>query len=121
MWAGTRTAWDSSFRSSRREPFSRPAATPPWGSGRRRRSVPSSHVPSASWWRWSETAVSDRTRRSSRSEEHTSELQSRGHLVCRLLLEKKKILKRVLPQGLLFQFDLGSIPGTAGDDGDPID
>src|SRR5437870_11424518 len=28
------------------------------------------------WYRW-------------RSEEHTSELQSRGHLVCRLLLEKK--------------------------------
>src|SRR5690625_532025 len=27
-----------------------------------------------------------------RSEEHTSELQSRGHLVCRLLLEKKKKL-----------------------------
>src|SRR3989442_7419910 len=26
----------------------------------------------------------------SRSEEHTSELQSRPHLVCRLLLEKKK-------------------------------
>src|SRR5690625_6819513 len=25
-----------------------------------------------------------------RSEEHTSELQSRGHLVCRLLLEQKK-------------------------------
>src|SRR5690625_6452909 len=25
-----------------------------------------------------------------RSEEHTSELQSRGHLVCRLLLEKEK-------------------------------
>src|SRR5207253_4832682 len=32
------------------------------------------------WWRASRT----------RSEEHTSELQSRGHLVCRLLLEKKK-------------------------------
>src|SRR5690625_6541629 len=30
------------------------------------------------------------TARNSRSEEHTSELQSRGHLVCRLLLEKKK-------------------------------
>src|SRR5690625_6476257 len=32
-----------------------------------------------------------------RSEEHTSELQSRGHLVCRLLLEKKKrnTLKRI--------------------------
>src|SRR5690625_6092269 len=28
--------------------------------------------------------------RGTRSEEHTSELQSRGHLVCRLLLEKKK-------------------------------
>src|SRR5437870_10680967 len=28
--------------------------------------------------------------RQTRSEEHTSELQSRGHLVCRLLLEKKK-------------------------------
>src|SRR5439155_6808470 len=27
----------------------------------------------------------------SRSEEHTSELQSRGHLVCRLLLEKKNV------------------------------
>src|SRR5437660_6166565 len=30
------------------------------------------------------------TSRRTRSEEHTSELQSRGHLVCRLLLEKKK-------------------------------
>src|SRR5437870_9837113 len=29
-----------------------------------------------------------------RSEEHTSELQSRGHLVCRLLLEKKKHASR---------------------------
>src|SRR5690625_5101608 len=29
-----------------------------------------------------------------RSEEHTSELQSRGHLVCRLLLEKKKNKKK---------------------------
>src|SRR5437870_5999539 len=31
-----------------------------------------------------------------RSEEHTSELQSRGHLVCRLLLEKKKKTSIVL-------------------------
>src|SRR5690625_5022895 len=30
-----------------------------------------------------------------RSEEHTSELQSRGHLVCRLLLEKKKMQFRL--------------------------
>src|SRR5437660_8526150 len=29
-----------------------------------------------------------------RSEEHTSELQSRGHLVCRLLLEKKNTTNR---------------------------
>src|SRR5690625_2446199 len=29
-----------------------------------------------------------------RSEEHTSELQSRGHLVCRLLLEKKNKKKK---------------------------
>src|SRR5690625_6463255 len=28
-----------------------------------------------------------------RSEEHTSELQSRGHLVCRLLLEKKNKIR----------------------------
>src|SRR2546429_3831621 len=32
---------------------------------------------------------------SSRSEEHTSELQSRLHLVCRLLLEKKKKISLV--------------------------
>src|SRR2546429_6000723 len=30
-----------------------------------------------------------------RSEEHTSELQSRLHLVCRLLLEKKKYMIRI--------------------------
>src|SRR2546422_8398372 len=33
-----------------------------------------------------------------RSEEHTSELQSRLHLVCRLLLEKKKSKKPQLPK-----------------------
>src|SRR5690554_7483113 len=32
-------------------------------------------------------------RNGQRSEEHTSELQSRPHLVCRLLLEKKNIMK----------------------------
>src|SRR5699024_12112811 len=35
-------------------------------------------------WRWKNNRPSDR------SEEHTSELQSRFDLVCRLLLEKKK-------------------------------
>src|SRR5215813_15322629 len=33
---------------------------------------------------------------SARSEEHTSELQSRPHLVCRLLLEKKKKPRKTL-------------------------
>src|SRR5207253_6054414 len=36
----------------------------------------------------------EKTVSSARSEEHTSELQSRGHLVCRLLLEKKKKKKK---------------------------
>src|SRR2546429_3462116 len=35
--------------------------------------------------------------RKTRSEEHTSELQSRLHLVCRLLLEKKKLLSLRTP------------------------
>src|SRR2546422_4940029 len=35
-------------------------------------------------------------RRARRSEEHTSELQSRLHLVCRLLLEKKKNMETTL-------------------------
>src|SRR2546422_1209629 len=33
----------------------------------------------------------EQAHRAQRSEEHTSELQSRLHLVCRLLLEKKKV------------------------------
>src|SRR2546429_6451135 len=46
-------------------------------------------APRASMSSW--TTSSDRkTESEDRSEEHTSELQSRLHLVCRLLLEKKK-------------------------------
>src|SRR5438876_4421557 len=42
--------------------------------------------------RWSRSLkTSPALRRTRRSEEHTSELQSPVHLVCRLLLEKKKI------------------------------
>src|SRR5687768_18083047 len=46
----------------------------------------------ACWNRWSVAAAtgSGEPRSPPRSEEHTSELQSRLHLVCRLLLEKKK-------------------------------
>src|SRR2546422_8369283 len=40
------------------------------------------------------TVASAGLERGSRSEEHTSELQSRLHLVCRLLLEKKKKTKK---------------------------
>src|SRR5437660_7267105 len=52
-----------------------------------------------SWWRAGRAARSAANRvhvpplllaEAARSEEHTSELQSRGQLVCRLLLEKKE-------------------------------
>src|SRR2546429_5692322 len=36
-----------------------------------------------------------------RSEEHTSELQSRLHLVCRLLLEKKKVYSDLIAQATI--------------------
>src|SRR2546422_1132155 len=39
---------------------------------------------------WQERASANGPKAEIRSEEHTSELQSRLHLVCRLLLEKKK-------------------------------
>src|SRR5258707_13967149 len=48
--------------------------------------------PRAHSWRRSGCAV---RWRASRSEEHTSELQSRQYLVCRLLLEKKKKINRI--------------------------
>src|SRR5688572_31801627 len=41
--------------------------------------------------------------RTSRSEEHTSELQSQSNLVCRLLLEKKKKLN--ITEDIVSQFD----------------
>src|SRR2546430_7313056 len=44
----------------------------------------------ASAQRWLRVAARGAASRGSRSEEHTSELQSQSNLVCRLLLEKKK-------------------------------
>src|SRR5258708_29509114 len=41
------------------------------------------------YWRWKSRSLGGRPQ-IDRSEEHTSELQSPDHLVCRLLLEKKK-------------------------------
>src|SRR5947209_20540459 len=57
-------------------------ALPIWDQDRRSRPVPEL---------WSRRRDS---RLRPRSEEHTSELQSRQYLVCRLLLEKKKIRKQ---------------------------
>src|SRR5690554_7270320 len=45
-------------------------------------------------WNHDEVLVSSLIEALLRSEEHTSELQSRPHLVCRLLLEKKKKKKK---------------------------
>src|SRR3712207_8351543 len=47
-------------------------------------------VPAATANTSAPAATPARPARASRSEEHTSELQSRQYLVCRLLLEKKK-------------------------------
>src|SRR2546429_2605447 len=44
-----------------------------------------------------------------RSEEHTSELQSRLHLVCRLLLEKKKTIAAVM----IFSFTVPVSPSDS--------
>src|SRR2546428_8620699 len=52
--------------------------------------------PLIQWTLLTEMSCSTMVRACSRSEEHTSELQSRSDLVCRLLLEKKK-LRRWLP------------------------
>src|SRR2546422_8412750 len=75
------------FRSSRSTP-------PPCVARRRRRGRGSSAAvrrPSTPPSAVREVQEGQAPRRcSSRSEEHTSELQSRLHLVCRLLLEKKK-------------------------------
>src|SRR3989442_11223579 len=70
-----------------------------------------------------ETPFSDK-----RSEEHTSELQSRPHLVCRLLLEKKKLMVSLLScpgmqppyqaddknlrSGMIYQLNAKTTPGS---------
>src|SRR5438034_11794744 len=63
-------------------------ALPIWARKRgrsRRGSSGRARSAATSWWSWT---------CASRSEEHTSELQSHSDLVCRLLLEKKKKKKR---------------------------
>src|SRR5690554_7483825 len=82
-------SWHAAFTSSRVASSSpcTPASGLPTGSSRRRAHPQPPHA----------RARPPSLRRSSateRSEEHTSELQSRPHLVCRLLLEKKKTKKK---------------------------
>src|SRR2546429_2908766 len=48
----------------------------------------------------------------SRSEEHTSELQSRLHLVCRLLLEKKKKKHNIQPRAQRIRLCLPPLPAS---------
>src|SRR5439155_24010329 len=68
-------------------PAPRPRSSPPASEGRRA----NHRGPSPSARRRASAAPA----RARRSEEHTSELQSRGHLVCRLLLEKKKTVRQL--------------------------
>src|SRR3712207_8395169 len=70
-----------------------PAGSSTRGPNRRRtsRSSPSPAGPVPRSGRRRSAGRRRRSRGAGRSEEHTSELQSRQYLVCRLLLEKKKI------------------------------
>src|SRR2546429_4126116 len=63
--------------------------------GRKQKTIKQLRAPRAfrkrmSAFQWGQRATSWKPDKCKRSEEHTSELQSRLHLVCRLLLEKKK-------------------------------
>src|SRR2546422_8403264 len=64
--------------------------------------------------RGTDVRAEDRPRARQRSEEHTSELQSRLHLVCRLLLEKKNKRDRSFPGALLFRRSLHPYPLPRG-------
>src|SRR5439155_8988368 len=62
--------------------------------------------------------VDARLSQTERSEEHTSELQSRGHLVCRLLLEKKNagcraLHSRNITTAFLEKLKIGRFPESA--------
>src|SRR5207302_8928883 len=78
----TRRSSDLAWRRSRSSPVRRRASAPP-------ASRPSAAPPIRSSRSTARTATATRSC-GARSEEHTSELQSRENRVCRLLLEKKK-------------------------------
>src|SRR6202034_4914758 len=60
--------------------------------------------------RWHRLALLTTMKKSLRSEEHTSELQSQSNLVCRLLLEKKKETHKLRRSGC--QAHYLSVPRT---------
>src|SRR3712207_8558510 len=69
--------------------FRSPPAPPP------KAEVPQIFAPTSFWNKpLADDAPVDPRSRAIRSEEHTSELQSRQYLVCRLLLEKKKTINQ---------------------------
>src|SRR5438309_6469336 len=74
------------FRSRSPASSASAATSPSAGASRRRLN---------SWWSWVPCSARRSTTRlcTVRSEEHTSELQSQFHLVCRLLLEKKNKIR----------------------------
>src|SRR3712207_8873101 len=71
---------DLSAGSRRISPPSRASSPVPYPTSTAPATISSAALTSTYW-----------TRKKTRSEEHTSELQSRQYLVCRLLLEKKKL------------------------------
>src|SRR3712207_6965061 len=81
-----------------RSPYRRGSAAP----GPSRRNDPGRTAPSHAAREGGSASASDESGRRAcrperrRSEEHTSELQSRQYLVCRLLLEKKKSLQYIV-------------------------
>src|SRR5258708_23960384 len=88
------------FRSSHARTFTGPQVGCARRTARQR-----SAISSGSACAWCSGARERSSRPSTRSEEHTSELQSPDHLVCRLLLEKKK-QKQHIPHILHFTHHL---------------
>src|SRR5205814_10551621 len=86
LFRSPRPTTSSHEHPSTRRPSASPWRSAPPSAGSRSSSAPSRRAARCARRR----AASTTPRRTRRSEEHTSELQSLRHLVCRLLLEKKK-------------------------------
>src|SRR5258708_24861171 len=86
------------FRSWKKTPLA--VNTQPDISNVGNRTVMDMAVRAGAWMRSDSIVVEEPIMLSDRSEEHTSELQSPDHLVCRLLLEKKNKKSQVALSGL---------------------